>query len=177
LDKSFMFVPKPATYIQIESIQIITMSRVGGALAASRTFDITMTLKNGQGEHQFSNINREEQQPLEAFFQAKGIRFKNEMLDDSSTLLKAALVDQDLASSDDDEDAGGHRGSADEDDESPDEDFQADSDSDVAEEYDSAHESSGSDAGSDAEMADPDGDADDGSDAEEEERPKKKTKK
>lgn len=69
LDKSFMFVPKPATYIQIESIQSITMSRVGGALAASRTFDITMTLKNGQGEHQFSNINREEQQPLEAFFQ------------------------------------------------------------------------------------------------------------
>ena len=69
LDKSFMFVPKPATYIQIESIASITMSRVGGALAASRTFDITMTLKGGQGEHQFSNINREEQQPLEAFFQ------------------------------------------------------------------------------------------------------------
>lgn len=69
LDKSFMFVPKPATYVQIESIASITMSRVGGALAASRTFDITITLKNGQGEHQFSNINREEQQPLEAFFQ------------------------------------------------------------------------------------------------------------
>ena len=71
LDKSFMFVPKPATYVQIESIQSITMSRVGGALAASRTFDITITLKGGQGEHQFSNINREEQQPLEAFFQVR----------------------------------------------------------------------------------------------------------
>ncbi len=57
LDKSFMFVPKPATYVPIENIQVITMSRVGGALAASRTFDITMTLKSG-GEHQFSNINR-----------------------------------------------------------------------------------------------------------------------
>lgn len=168
LDKSFMFVPKPATYVQIESIQSITMSRVGGALAASRTFDITMTLKGGQGEHQFSNINREEQQPLEAFFQAKGIRFKNEMLDDSSTLLKAALDDQDLASSDDEEEAGANRGSADEDDESPDEDFQADSDSDVAEEFDSAHESSGSDAEMD--------DAEAGSE-DEEEPPKKKPKK
>ncbi|KIV91867.1 FACT complex subunit pob3 [Exophiala mesophila] len=176
LDKSFMFVPKPATYVQIESIASITMSRVGGALAASRTFDITITLKNGQGEHQFSNINREEQQPLEAFFQAKGIRFKNEMLDDSSTLLKAALNDQDLASSDDD-DAGANRGSADEDDESPDEDFQADSDSDVAEEYDSAHESSGSDA-SDAEMPDADDDADDDDAApSDDDRPKKKIKK
>lgn len=84
LDKSFMFVPKPATYIPIENIAVITMSRVGGAISASRTFDITITLKGGLGEHQFSNINREEQQPLEEFFKAKNIRFKNEMLDDVS---------------------------------------------------------------------------------------------
>lgn len=50
--------PKPANYIQLESVAIITMSRVGGAVSASRTFDITVTLKNGMGEHQFSNINR-----------------------------------------------------------------------------------------------------------------------
>jgi structure-specific recognition protein 1 len=104
LDKSFMFVPKPATYIQIENISVITMSRVGGAISASRTFDITISLKGGLGEHQFSNINRydylrrplhvkfpstdkflsEEQQPLEEFFKAKNIRFKNEMVDDVS---------------------------------------------------------------------------------------------
>ena len=189
LDKSFMFVPKPATYVPIENIQVITMSRVGGALAASRTFDITMSLKSG-GEHQFSNINRyvffmrmlfsslifysEEQQPLEDFFKAKNIRFKNEMLDDSATLLAARLDPEELATSDDEAPAGA-RGSADEDEESVDEDFHADSDSDVAEEYDSAHESSGSDggsdAGSDAEMADADGASD-----EEEARPKKKAK-
>lgn len=58
LDKSFMFVPKPATYISFENISVIVMSRVGGAISASRTFDITITLKGGQGEHQFSNINR-----------------------------------------------------------------------------------------------------------------------
>lgn len=53
-----IFVPKPATYIQIENVAVVTMSRVGGAISASRTFDITVTLKSGMGEHQFSNINR-----------------------------------------------------------------------------------------------------------------------
>lgn len=58
LDKSFMFVPKPATYISFDNIAVIVMSRVGGAVSASRTFDITITMKGGSGEHQFSNINR-----------------------------------------------------------------------------------------------------------------------
>lgn len=58
LDKSLMFVPKPASYVQIDQISQIVMSRVGGALAASRTFDISVTMKNGLGEYQFSNINR-----------------------------------------------------------------------------------------------------------------------
>lgn len=172
LDKSFMFVPKPATYIAFDNIAVIVMSRVGGAVSASRTFDITITMKGGAGEHQFSNINREEQQPLEEFFQAKGLKTRNEMLDDSSALIAAALKDADMASSDDEVvAAGADRGSADEDEESVDEDFQSGSESDVAEEYDSEHQSSGS--GSDAEMAD--GDAD--SDPAEEERPKKKAKK
>lgn len=100
-----MFVPKPATYVQIDNISVVTMSRVGGAISASRTFDITVSLKGGLGEHQFSNINRyaslpfyfqpasnqsrpysEEQQPLEEFFKAKNIRIKNEMVDDVSFL-------------------------------------------------------------------------------------------
>ncbi|KAL4818385.1 FACT complex subunit pob3 [Aspergillus spinulosporus] len=179
LDKSLIFVPKPATYIQMENVAVVTMSRVGGAISASRTFDITVSLKAGMGEHQFSNINREEQQPLEEFFKAKNIRIKNEMSDDTNALIAAALDNDDMMSSD--EDGGGRpdRGSADEDEESVDEDFQADSDSDVAEEYDSAHESSGS--GSDAEMddaSDAGGDEDEDGDADmsEEERPKKKSK-
>ncbi|KAL4753476.1 FACT complex subunit pob3 [Aspergillus terricola var. indicus] len=179
LDKSLIFVPKPATYIQMENVAVVTMSRVGGAISASRTFDITVSLKAGMGEHQFSNINREEQQPLEEFFKAKNIRIKNEMSDDTNALIAAALDNDDMMSSD--EDGGGRpdRGSADEDEESVDEDFQADSDSDVAEEYDSAHESSGS--GSDAEMGDASdagGDEDEDGDADmsEEERPKKKSK-
>jgi len=59
LDKSFMFIPKPAQYIQFEHISEIVMSRVGGAISASRTFDITISMKGSQGSHQFSNINRQ----------------------------------------------------------------------------------------------------------------------
>ena len=160
-----MFVPKPATWIAFDTIQSITFSRVGGAVSASRTFDITVHLKAG-GENQFSNINREEQKQLEDFFKIKQLRVKNEMDEDTTALLAAALRDPDMASSDDEVVAArADRGSADEDDESVDEDFQGDSESDVAEEYDSAHESSGSDSDDDAA----------GSDAEDE-RPKKKVK-
>lgn len=183
LERAFLFVPKPATYIAFDNIAVITMSRVGGAISASRTFDITISLKGG-GEHQFLNINREEQKSLESFFAIKGLKMKNEMeeeVSDASARYKhyahadhkqgpVMLMDADLVSSDD-EVVQAARGSADEDDESVDEDFQDDSESDVAEEYDSAHDSSGSDD----EMADADADAD--SDAEQKvEPPKKKTK-
>lgn len=158
-----MFVPKPATYISFEQTDSITFSRVGGAISASRTFDITVHLKNGGGESQFSNINREEQKPLEDFFKGKGLRVKNEMDEDSSALIAAALRDPDMASSDEEVVAArADRGSADEDSETPDEDFMDDSDSDVAEEYDSAHESSGSD--------------EEEAQSDKEERPKKKAK-
>ncbi|CAI7580571.1 unnamed protein product [Penicillium pancosmium] len=167
LDKSLLFVPKPATYIQMENVAVVTMSRVGGAISASRTFDITVTLKAGLGEHQFSNINREEQQPLEDFFKAKGIRIKNEMTEDASGLI-AATLDQDDSS--DEDVVRADRGSADEDSDSPDEDFDASSDSDVAEEFDSAHESSGD---SDDEMGDAPAA---GGDDDEDSRPKKKSK-
>ncbi|OJJ41797.1 hypothetical protein ASPWEDRAFT_286834 [Aspergillus wentii DTO 134E9] len=178
LDKSLIFVPKPATYIQLENVAIITMSRVGGAVSASRTFDITVSLKAGMGEHQFSNINREEQQPLEEYFKAKNIRFKNEMTEDHSSSLIAAALENEQMGSSDDEGVRPDRGSADEDEESIDEDFQTETDSDVAEEFDSDHESSG---GSDAEMNDAsdgggDDDDDDAMSEAEDSRPKKKSK-
>jgi structure-specific recognition protein 1 len=142
LDKAFIFVPKPAVFITFDKIAHITMSRVGGSVSASRTFDVTVSLKSseGGGEYQFNNINREEQSSLEDFFKSKNLRIKNDLVDDSSALLAQALKDQDM---DDDDDVAAARGSADEDEESVDEDFQAESESDVAEEYDSAHESSG----------------------------------
>ena len=175
LDKAFIFVPKPATYISFDNISVITMSRVGGAVSASRTFDISVTLKGGAGEHQFSNINREEQAPLESFFKAKNLKTKNEMDVDGQMLSAALAGNSDLASSDEEEVAAGEvRGSADEDDESVDEDFQADSDSDVAEEFDSDAKSSG--GGSDAEMDDAVGAGSDSDREAKVERPKKKVK-
>lgn len=176
LDRAFLFVPKPATYIAFDNISVITMSRVGGAVSASRTFDITVTLRNGAGEHQFSNINREEQTPLEDFFQNRGIKTKNEMDADGAMLAAALSADPDLVSSDDEAADAGVRGSADEDDESVDEDFQASDSEDPAEEFDS-------DAKSDSDEEMEDGDGDDGeaggpaSDTEAHvERPKKKAK-
>lgn len=171
-----MFVPKPATYISYEQTQSVTFSRVGGAVSALSTFDITVLLKNGAGSSQFSNINREDLKALEGFFKLKGLRVKNE-IDDDANLLAAALRDQDMESSEDEAvAAGADRGSADEDEESVDEDFQAESDSDVAEEFDSDHESSGS--GSDESGVDNDvgSEDDDEPEEEEEERPKKKKK-
>lgn len=142
LEKAFIFVPKPAVFVSFDKIAHVTMSRVGGSVSASRTFDVTVKLKSsdGGGEYQFNNINREEQSSLEDFFKMKNLRIKNDLVDDSNALLAAALKDQDM---DDDDDVAAARGSADEDEESVDEDFQAESESDVAEEYDSAHESSG----------------------------------
>ncbi|EHK96027.1 putative FACT complex subunit POB3 [Glarea lozoyensis 74030] len=164
LEKAFMFVPKPATYISFEQVKTVVFSRVGGAVSASRTFDITVQLKEG-GESQFSNINREEQKPLEDFFRIKQLRVKNEMEEDNTAILKAALRAEELQSSDEEVVAArADRGSAAEDSESDDEDFKSDSDSDVAEEFDSNHESSGSE------------DEDGGPASDAEERPKKKAK-
>ncbi|KAK1775622.1 hypothetical protein QBC45DRAFT_421621 [Copromyces sp. CBS 386.78] len=177
LEKAFMFVPKPATYISYEQTQSITFSRVGGAVSALSTFDITVHMKNGAGSSQFSNINREDLKALEEFFKLKGLRVKNE-IDDDTNLIAATLGDDDMASSD--EEAVGpkaDRGSADEDEESVDEDFQAESESDVAEEYDSNHESDGSgseESDVDNQVDDKDEDRDD--DDEGEKRPKKKKK-
>ncbi|KAI9897596.1 hypothetical protein N3K66_007452 [Trichothecium roseum] len=179
LEKAFMFVPKPATYIAYEQTQSVTFSRVSGAVSALSTFDITVVMKNGAGSSQFSNINREDLKSLEAFFKLKGLRVKNE-IDEDANLLAAALREQEMDDSDEEVVAAkADRGSADEDEESVDEDFQADSESDVAEEFDSAHESegSGSESGAGDSGVDDDDedeempDADDGDD-----RPKKKKK-
>ncbi|KAK4038472.1 POB3-like protein [Parachaetomium inaequale] len=180
LEKAFMFVPKPATYISYEQTQSITFSRVSGAVSALSTFDITVHMKSGAGSSQFSNINREDLKGLEDFFKLKGLRVKNE-IDEETTLMAAALRDEAMASSD--EEVVGpkaDRGSADEDEESVDEDFRASSESDVAEEYDSNHESDGSGSAESDVDNQVDNDDDDNEDMdeeeEEEERPKKKKK-
>lgn len=181
LEKAFMFVPKPATYISYDQTSSITFSRVSGAVSALSTFDIQVGMKSGPS-HQFSNINREDLKALEDFFKLKGLRVKNEV-DEEANLLAAALRAEVMDDSEEEVvGAGADRGSADEDEESVDEDFRAESESDVAEEFDSAHESDGS--GSDESGVDDDENEDedqempdDDEDEEEEKEEKPKTKK
>jgi structure-specific recognition protein 1 len=139
LEKCFMFVPKPNVYIPNSEIAFITFSRVGGSVSSSRTFDMTITLRNNGGDHQFANIDKEEQQTLEKYITGKGIKLKNDIAQEQQ-LLAAALGDESESDGEDYAD----RGSADDDDESPDEDFvDEDEDDDVAEEFDSDAGSSG----------------------------------
>jgi structure-specific recognition protein 1 len=177
MEKHFMFVPKPATYIAYDQTQSITFSRVSGAVSALSTFDITVLMKNGAGSSQFSNINREDLKGLEDFFRLKGLRVKNE-IDEDANLLAAAIRGADLSSDEEVVGAKADRGSADEDEESVDEDFAAESESDVAEEFDSDHDSEGSGSASGGE-SDVDEEMDNGKAEkveDEGERPKKKKK-
>lgn len=170
-----MFVPKPATYIAYEQTQSITFSRVGGAVSTLSTFDITVAMKGGAGSSQFSNINREDLKALETFFKLKGLRVKNE-IDEDANMLAAALREQAMDDSDEEVVKGGgaDRGSADEDEESVDEDFHAETESDIS---DPEASDDDSDAGSGSAAGESDVDDEDmDEDEEEDERPKKKKK-
>lgn len=157
LETCLLFVPKPTVYIPLSEVSTVTFSRVGNsASSSSRTFDMSVRLSSNV-EHQFSNISREEQSHFEKYIKLKNIRIEKDMGDQP-------MLDMDIGSESDD-DMPNIRGSADEDEESPDEDYHAESESDVAEEFDSNHSS-----GSESE-ADFSGDeSDDG------ERPAKKAK-
>ncbi|KAF9350197.1 FACT complex subunit [Mortierella sp. AD094] len=140
LDKSFLFIPKPPTFIPHSEIGSVTFSRVGGgAASASRTFDLKFNMKSGV-DYSFSSINREEYANLNEFLQNKKIKTKS--MEDESTGRYVEMVGE----SDSEEDTGKRKrkpimqdygGDDDEGESSPDEDFVAgDSESDVAEEFD-----------------------------------------
>ncbi|GAB5586132.1 FACT complex subunit [Umbelopsis nana] len=153
LEKCFLFIPKPPTFIPHSEIGVVTFSRVSASTGgSSRTFDMKFSMKTGH-DYQFSSINREEYANLEEFIKSKKIKMKNE-LNEETTVSYAEL------GNDSDEDMGGsrkrrrkeevasYRDDEDEDEESPDEDFAPGSDSEVAEEFDS--NASASDDGDDA---------------------------
>ncbi|KAJ8141808.1 hypothetical protein OY671_005025 [Metschnikowia pulcherrima] len=150
LDRCFLFVTKPTVYIPYSEVSSVTMSRTSTGVTASRTFDLDVNLRGGNQAHTFANIDKEEQETIEAFCKEKGLRIKNEEKMAKAMLAKAMTEEAD----DDDDDADVDMGSAGED-ESDDGDFGSASDSDVAEEFDSDAPASDSDA----EM--PDADSDD----------------
>ncbi|KAF9585802.1 FACT complex subunit [Lunasporangiospora selenospora] len=159
LDKSFLFIPKPPTFIPHSEIGSVTFSRVGGgsAVSASRTFDVKFNMKSGV-DYSFSSINREEYANLNEFLQNKKIKTKS--MDEESTG-RYSVMAEDSESEDEDngkrkrkpvgiQDYGNDMG--DEGESSPDEDFVADdSESDVAEEFDEDVSDTASGSGSDNE--------------------------
>ncbi|KAI9321252.1 hypothetical protein BX666DRAFT_1900156 [Dichotomocladium elegans] len=153
LEKSFLFIPKPTTFIPHNEIGVVTFSRLQStAGGSSRTFDIKFHMKSGI-DIQFSSINREEYANLESFLRQKSIKVKS--VNEESIVSYAELDEDDVDEVDDDLSSRKKRRTEaavpigeDDDEESPDEDFAPDeSGSDVPEEYDS-------DAGSYAEGSD-----------------------
>ncbi|WBW72447.1 histone H2A-H2B chaperone, FACT complex subunit Pob3 [Schizosaccharomyces osmophilus] len=136
LDKYLLFIPKPTILITVADLARVTLSRVGMSVSASRTFDLTFSLRSGTS-YQFSNINREEQNAIVRYLESKHVKIHNDLADEAQqSLLNAALAD------DDEEEGDGAMGEI----MSEDEDFRAGSESDVAEEYD---EEVGSSSGND----------------------------
>ncbi|KAK3812011.1 MAG: hypothetical protein J3Q66DRAFT_50714 [Benniella sp.] len=138
LDKSFLFIPKPPTFIPHSEIGSVTFSRVGGgAASASRTFDLKFNMKSGV-DYSFSSINREEYANLHDFLQVKITKSTEDEFSGRYVVM--------IGESDSEEDTGKRKrkpiaqdygGDDDEGEPSPDEDFVADqSESDVAEEFD-----------------------------------------
>lgn len=77
LEKSFLFIPKPTTFIPHSEIGVVSFSRLGTTSGgSSRTFDIKFHMKNGS-DIQFSSINREEYANLEEFLRSKRIKVKS----------------------------------------------------------------------------------------------------
>lgn len=132
LDRCFLFVTKPTVYIPYSEVSNVTMSRTGGGVSASRTFDLEVNLRGSGPSHVFANIDKEEQEAVERFCLEKGLRIKNE-----EKMAKAMLAKAMNEEDDDDDDADVDMGSAGDDESDEDGDFGSGSDSDVAEEFDS----------------------------------------
>jgi len=134
LEKCFLFVTKPTVYVPYSDVSSVSISRAGDSLTSNRTFDLEVTLRSSGASHTFANITKDEQTSLESFLKEKGIKVKNDEIEQQARI--NAVLANDMDSSDDDVAMGSAS-----DDESPDEDFQSeggsDSDSDVAEEFDS----------------------------------------
>ena len=112
LNKSLIWVSKQTILVPYSDIHQLVFSRVGGAIASAKTFDLRVETRHG-GDHTFQSINREEFDSLNNFFAERKIRIKNELADDAAGLGKAVdeLLDEDedvkgLPDDDDDDEEG-----------------------------------------------------------------------
>ena len=114
LEKSLLWVSKQPVYVPYSEIHQAVLSRVGGAVASSKTFDLRVMTKSG-AEHTFQSISREELDRLKAHLGERKVRVKNEMAEETVGIAAAAAAG--LLSDDDEdmEDVAGGGGDDDED--------------------------------------------------------------
>ena len=163
LEKSFFYLPKPATLLHYADVESVEFERHSGphAAATQRTFDVAVSMRAG-ATHTFHGIPKSEFQNLVNFLTAKHLKISNV---DANARADALIDDDDEEDhhaqrlrSEVDED--GHGGS----DSEEDEDFAAGSESDSG--------------GEPTDESESDSDGDDGSDGSDDEAPAaKKAKK
>jgi len=87
--------------VEISDIHQIVFSRVGAGMgaAAARTFDLKIITKSGP-EHNFTSVNKEEHESVDAYLKDKKVKIKTENVPDVEMMLAAGAGDED----DDDDD-------------------------------------------------------------------------
>lgn len=133
LERNFLFLPKPTTLIPHADISNVEFSRVGSGMGNPRSFDVKFSLRSGVS-YAFSNAPKEDHMFLEDFCRQKEIPFTRQ---EDPSLVSAGRR---RAAEDGGDDLGlaKKRGALDfDEDDSDDEDYDAGSDSSVAEDYDS----------------------------------------
>lgn len=98
LNKSLIWVSKQTILVPYSDIHQLVFSRVGGAVASAKTFDLRVATRHG-GDHTFQSISREEFDSLNNFFAERKIRIKNELADEASGM--GTAVDELLGDDDD----------------------------------------------------------------------------
>jgi structure-specific recognition protein 1 len=136
LDKGFMFVNKPAMNLPFNEVESVDVDRTSDEVQrrALKSWDLTVSMRNSSTKHTFTNLERNDYDPVVAFLKSKGVKLIG--AHDQPTR-------QQYVESDEDED--------DEDEE--DEDFQGGAPSSDDDDYGEDGGSSDEDAGSDDDTA------------------------
>jgi structure-specific recognition protein 1 len=84
LEKSFIFIHKPVSYIRHEEIQYLEFNRISEFSAAGRSFDINIICKK-VANMSFTGISKQEYKPIVEYLKTKKIKVRNG--DDGGSLM------------------------------------------------------------------------------------------
>jgi structure-specific recognition protein 1 len=76
LQKSFLFIHKPVSYIRHDEIQYLEFNRISEFAAAGRSFDINIVTKKA-GTMSFTGIDKQEYKPIIEYLKTKKIKVRN----------------------------------------------------------------------------------------------------